>query len=122
MKITSALLMIALLAPRLAPAQQPTGEDKRKRADFMRRTMEQLTPEERSHLQSNGKVNREEWIKEHPARESTGLIALPDLGKGLYRGEPGGLYPGGVNSAPKPHLKAGLEIARRIVPLDAEGR
>src|SRR6202040_4209897 len=109
MKITSALLMIALLAPRLAPAQQPTGEDKRKRADFMRRTLEQLTPEERSHLQANGKVNREEWIKEHPARESTGLIALPDLGKGLYQGEQGGLYPNGENIPPPAHLKAGLK-------------
>jgi hypothetical protein len=122
MKIASALLMIALLAPRLAPAQQPTEEDKRKRAEFMRRTMEQLAPEERSHLQANGKVNRAEWIKEHPSRESTGLIALPDLGKGIYQGEQGGLYPGGDNAPPAAHLKAGLKVARQIVPRDAEGR
>ena len=71
MKITSALLTIALLAPRLAPAQQqPTAEEKLKRADFMRRTMEQFTPEERAHMQSNGKVNRAEWIKEHPANDN----------------------------------------------------
>ena len=87
----------------------------------MRRTMEQFTPEEKSHMQANRNVNREEWIKEHPARESTGLIALPDLGKGLYQGEQGGLYPDGENAPPAAHLKAGLKLARQIVPRDAEG-
>jgi hypothetical protein len=123
MKITPVLLTLALLAPRLAPAQQqPTEEEKLKRAEFMRRTMAQFTPEERAHMQSNGKVNRADWIKEHPARESTGLIALPDLGKGTYQGEQGGLYPGGENAPPSAHLKAGLKLARQIVPRDAEGR
>ncbi len=50
------------------------------------------------------------------------MIPLPDLGKGLYKGEEGGLYPGGVNTPPPAHLKAGVAIARTIVPLDAEGR
>jgi hypothetical protein len=122
MKITPALLMVVLLAPRFAPAQQPTAEAKLKQAEFMRRTMEQFTPEERSHMQANRNVNREEWIKGHPARESTGLIALPDLGKGTYQGEQGGLYPGGENSPPPAHLKAGLKLARSIVPRDGEGR
>jgi hypothetical protein len=123
MKITPALLMIALLAPLTAPAQQPpTEEAKRKQADLMRRTMEQLTPEEKAHMQGNGKVNRAEWIKEHPARESTGVIALADLGKGTYQGEQGGLYPGGENTPPQAHLKAGLKLARSIVPRDGEGR
>src|SRR6202043_950757 len=31
------------------------------------------------------------------------------------------LYPGGENSPPPEHLKAGLEIAKRVVPLNAEG-
>jgi hypothetical protein len=122
MKTTLALLMIALLAPRFAPAQQSTEEAKRKQADFMRRTMEQFTPEERSHMAANRNVNRTEWIAEHPARESTGLIALPDLGKGLYQGQQGGLYPGGENAPPPAHLKAGLKLARKVVPLDADGR
>jgi len=118
MKITTALLMIALLAR----AQQPSEEAKRKQADFMRRTMEQFTPEEKSHMQANRNVNREEWIKEHPARESTGLIALPDLGRDTYKGEQGGLYPGGMNAAPPVHVKAGLKLAGQIVPRDADGR
>lgn len=87
-----------------------------------RRVMELLSPEEKAHMQANQKVDRAVWIKEHPARESTGLVALPDLGKGTYQGEQGGLYPGGENLPPASHLKAGLALARRIVPLDAEGR
>ena len=63
-----------------------------------------------------------EWAKAHPPRESTGLIPLPDLGTGLYQGEQGGLYPGGQNAPPPAHLKAGLALAKLIVPLDAEGR
>jgi hypothetical protein len=118
MKLTTALLLIALLAH----AQQPSEEAKRKQADFMRRTMEQFTPEEKSHMQANRNVNREEWIKEHPARESTGLIALPDLGRDTYKGEQGGLYPGGKNAAPAAHVKAGLKLARQIAPRDADGR
>ena len=73
-------------------------------------------------MQANGKVDRAEWIAEHPARESTGLIPLPELGKGMYKGEQGGLYPDGENVPPAGHLKAGIEMARRIAPLDAEGR
>jgi hypothetical protein len=49
MKITTALLMIALLAQ----AQQQSEVAKRKQADFMRCTMEQFIPEEKSHMQAN---------------------------------------------------------------------
>jgi hypothetical protein len=55
-------------------------------------------------------------------RESTGLVPLPDLGRGMYQGEPGGLYPGGQNAPPAAHLKAGLALAKRIVPLDSFGK
>jgi hypothetical protein len=58
----------------------------------------------------------------HPARESTGLISLPDLGTGMYKGEQGGLYPGGVNTPPTSHVRAGIALAKSIVPLDAQGR
>jgi hypothetical protein len=122
MKIAGLFLSITLVAAGFAFAQQQDEDARRKQAEFRQRSLEQLTPEERAHLQSNGKVNRAEWIKEHPARESTGMIALPDLGKGMYQGEQGGLYPNGKNTPPNAHLKAGLAIARRIAPLDAEGR
>jgi lysophospholipase L1-like esterase len=57
-----------------------------------------------------------------PPRESTGLVPLPDLGRGMYQGEQGGLYPGGQNAPPAAHLNAGLALAKRIVPLDSSGK
>ena len=54
-------------------------------------------------------------------RESTGMIPLSELGKGKYKGEEGGLYPGGVNTPPPAHEKAGLKLAQSMQPLDAQG-
>jgi len=52
---------------------------------------------------------------------STGFTPLTDLGAGLYRGQQGGLYPGGSNSRPSTHDQAGLNLAARIAPLDGNG-
>lgn len=101
-------------------AQEPVQA--REQQESRRRIMELLTPEQRAHLQANGKIDVQAWKAAHPARESTGLIPLPDLGKNTYKGEQGGLYAGGENAPPRAHLKAGLERARKIVPLDAAGR
>lgn len=110
---------LALVAFVLAlSAQGPTPQQQ----DFQRRTAQMLTPEQRAHMQANGKVDRKQWIADHPARESTGMMALPDLGKGTYKGEEGGLYPGGINTPPPAHLKAGRELAKKIVALDPEGQ
>jgi hypothetical protein len=117
-------LFAAVMFPLVpASAQQQGGrQPSPEQADFRRRTMEQLTPAQREHMQANAKVNRQKWIEEHPARESTGLIPLPELGKGRYKGEEGGLYPGGVNTPPAEHQKAGIAAAKKIVPLDTAGR
>jgi hypothetical protein len=89
---------------------------------------EQLTPEERSALQkmkasqqAQQKKRREEYLKDHTPVSSTGNLALPDLGSGMYKGEQGGLYPGGSNTIPPAHLAAGLKIAKQIQPLDKDG-
>ena len=55
-----------------------------------------------------------EYQKEHPPRESVGTIPLTDLGNGSYKGEQGGLYPGGENVVPAEHLKAGLKLAGMV--------
>jgi len=119
MKSTYTIAPVAALVMGIALSQQPKMTPEQQ--EFRQRTLAALSPEERTHLQENGKVNRQEWIAAHPARESTGLIPLPDLGKGMYKGEQGGLYPGGVNTPPPAHLKAGLAIARTIQPLDTDG-
>ncbi len=55
-------------------------------------------------------------------RTATGFVPLNDLGRGLYRGAAGGLYPGGVDRPPSAHVEAGLRFAAEVVPRDAEGR
>lgn len=50
-----------------------------------------------------------------------GCVPLTDLGPGLYLGFQGGLYPGGLNTPPAPHLAAAVDRARQIVPRDAAG-
>src|SRR5215813_3775562 len=72
--------------------------------------------------QENSARRNADYARQHPARESTGLIPLPDLGKELYHGEQGGLYPGGVNVRPPAHQQAGLRLSREITPLDRAGR
>lgn len=119
MRISIALAgaVLAVTAVGLSQQQKQSPEQQ----EFRKRTMAVLTPEERAHLQSNGGVTRAEWMAAHPVRESTGLVPLTDLGKGMYKGEQGGLYPGGVNVPPPAHLKAGLAAAKAIVPLDKDG-
>lgn len=52
---------------------------------------------------------------------STGMVPLSDLGSGTHKGEPGGLYPGGVNAPPAAQRALALAAASRVVPRDAAG-
>ncbi len=52
------------------------------------------------------------------SKTSLGLVPLNELGPGLYQGFSGGLYPNACNLRPEAHERAGLEIARAIVPLN----
>ncbi len=109
-------------------AQKKEGEiDPQKVQDLRekRRQGKVLTPEEAAYLQraiEERKKFIEAFKQAHPPRDSTGLVALIDLGKGVYKDQEGGLYPGGENVPPAAHLKAGLKLAGQIVPLDGEGR
>jgi hypothetical protein len=88
---------------------------------------EKITEDERDYIESKiERRNQEEsanrqadYARTHPPRESTGLVPLPDLGSETYKGEPGGLYPGGENKPPRAHLDAGLRLAHQIA---ASGR
>jgi hypothetical protein len=49
------------------------------------------------------------------------IIALTDLGTGVYLGSQGGLYPNGSNIMPASQDAAGVTLAQGIQPLDANG-
>ena len=51
---------------------------------------------------------------------STGLVPLTDMGKRKYRGQRGGLYPGGVNRPPLKYLRKGLAAAKRVRPINGK--
>jgi hypothetical protein len=57
-----------------------------------------------------------------PARSSTGLVPLTDLGTNKYKGEDGGLYGGGSNEPPAEHRTAVEKQLKLIQPLDADGK
>jgi hypothetical protein len=54
--------------------------------------------------------------------DTTGLKPLTELGKDKYKDYPGGLYPDGKNERPAAHEKAGLALAKKVQPLDADGK
>jgi hypothetical protein len=85
------------------------------------RSEEPFSPEEEQFYRAYYERRTAAYLSRNPMRESTGLIPIPQLGKEKYQGEEGGLYPGGRNELPAGHVNAGLELARSIQPLDAEG-
>jgi Cu/Ag efflux protein CusF len=54
--------------------------------------------------------------------DTSGFKPLPELGTGKYHGFMGGLYPEGKNQRPSAHEAAGLARAKKMVPLDADGK
>jgi hypothetical protein len=131
MQISRLLLVLAAIASTLC-AQTP---DERKRFQEIQQRHnrgEQINSEDMAFAKSMMARMRQQqqgqdaanaaWAKEHPPQDSTGLVPLPDLGKGVYKGFEGGLYPGGENKPPASHLQAGLKLAKSVVPLDAEGK
>ena len=52
---------------------------------------------------------------------NTPLVALTDLGTGLFESYEGGLYPNGSNVRPASHDSDGVGFAQGIVPLDQNG-
>ncbi len=127
---TGLLLLLTLTIPLFVAAQAQIDDQRWKDIQAKHKRGEKTTEEERDYAESKiERANQEQsakrqldWAKDHPARESTGLVPLPDLGAGMYKGEQGGLYPGGANEPPQAHLDAGLRLAKSVVPLDREGR
>jgi hypothetical protein len=57
-----------------------------------------------------------------PPVDTSKLKPLTELGTGRHQGFEGGLYPGGKNERPAAHEKAGLALAKKIQPLDRQGK
>jgi hypothetical protein len=132
MQPTRRILALALLLP-LWVGAQAIGEAELQRFEQIKARHdrgEPVSPDEQRFAQDIMARQRQAaaaqqnaaYAKAHPPRDFTGLVPLPSLGTGLYQGEQGGLYPGGRNTLPRAHLKAGLALARKTIPLDAEGR
>jgi hypothetical protein len=54
--------------------------------------------------------------------DTSKLRPLNELGKEEYQGYKGGFYPEGKNERPAEHEKAGVALAKKVQPLDADGK
>jgi lysophospholipase L1-like esterase len=122
--------LLSLLLPAFLFAQ-PVSQAERQRFEEIRARHdkgEAVSPEDRQFAQGimqrmnqqQAAAKNTDWAKAHPARESTGLVPLPDLVGKTYQGEEGGLYPGGKNTPPEAHLKEGLRLAKSIAATDGK--
>jgi hypothetical protein len=117
-------------------AQQTVSPEDRKRFEEIKARHdkgEQISDEDRAFAmrimrelngaqqKANAKAKNDEYARTHPPHDSLGVTPLTELGRGQYKGEEGGLYPGGSNTPPAKHLAAGVKLAHEIVPLDADG-
>ena len=124
MTVPRFLILLVLLAPLTIPQPQQGPDDQRLQEIMLkRRRGASLTDDEQAFFKTFVARRSAEFQKAHPPRNSTGLVPLCDLpASATYQGEPGGLYPAGRNTPPDTHLRAGVALARRIVPLDSAGR
>lgn len=130
--------VLVCLLPLVLLAQQSVSPEDRKRFEEIKGRHdrgEQISPEDLAFAQrimrtlnqggQKGQANQQrnaEYAKAHPPQNSVGFTPLTELGTGLYKGEEGGLYPGGSNTPPAQHLAKGVKLAHQIVPFDKDGK
>jgi len=123
--LTTCLLGLGLA---LAVAQQGQIDwDKARRLHQKFVRGEKLTDEERAYHDRAVQALRAKAGAQRPiappAKPPVGLKPLSDMSaEDRYKGQDGGLYGGGRNEPPEKHLKAALQQAKLIRPLDAEGK
>lgn len=92
-------------------------------AAYLRRAKEVRAKMQRQGRRPDARPQAGERPQQISGKESTGLIPLPDMpADAEYKGQSGGLYGHGRNTPPEAHLKAALEVAKQIQPLDADGK
>ena len=128
---TAALLYTAAISirpPAVHAQGQKSANDRRFEEIMAKRARgEEVSAEDRQFAQGvmAGRKEKQakilaEYAAMHAPKDSTGMIPLPDLGNGTYKGETGGLYPSGENTPPAAHLKAGRIAAAKIAPIDGK--
>ena len=124
-------LGLLLAAPWFAPlraADEPIDWDRAQQLHNRAARGEKLTPAEQAYYERAQALRRQKGGQTKaskstaPAKWTTHLTPLTELGEGKYKGQDGGLYGGGRNEPPKMHLEAAMKEAARIEPLDAEGQ
>lgn len=129
------LAMIMLAAPvrGAASAGEPLDATKVRQLHQKVKNGQPLTTEEQAYYErgkaarQTGELTKKKEVSGTPpatgSKTSTGLVPLPDMSASdRYKDQDGGLYGGGNNTAPEAHLKAAMELAGKIQPLDADGR
>ena len=121
--VTVSLGLLAMMAVPMVLANQPIDWQ---RAQELRRREQQgqtLNQEDRAYLERAKQQRRREAQASQapPARETTGLVPLTEMGVKLYKGQTSGLYGRGQNAPPESHLKAAQMQTALVVPRDAQG-
>jgi hypothetical protein len=118
-----ALWLLTVVAVATTLANQPI--DWQRARDLHRREQqgESLNDEERAYLE---RAKREygqqaQTNQAPPAKQTTGLVPITEIGQGLYKGQTGGLYGRGQSDPPEFHLKAARAQTALIRPRDAQG-
>lgn len=127
------LLLVALTAALSSSADDAIDSKKVRELHQKVRNGEKLTPDEQAYYERGkaarrkGEVPKGKAPSTSPAavagNTSTGLVPLSDMtAEDRYKDQEGGLYGGGRNIPPEAHLKAAMERAANVQPLDTSGK
>lgn len=115
--------LILLSVGSVVSASEKEAIDWQRARELLRkeRQGESLTDAENNYLE-RAKRERQKAHETREGKETTGLIPLTEITKGVYKGQTGGLYGNGKNKPPASHQKLAKKELAKIQPLDAEGR
>jgi hypothetical protein len=125
-RFLATLLVLAALSSSLRAQPEPIDWNRARTIHEKAQRGETLTAAEQEYYK-RAKAARRNGEQPGPGAEpappkwSGHLQPLTELGTATYKGEDGGLYGEGRNQPPELHLKAALNEAAKIQPLDAQG-
>jgi hypothetical protein len=122
-RVTVLFWLLVLVTGPTVPANQPIDWQRAQELRRREQRGETLNEQDRAYLERAKQQRRQEVRAKQapPARETTGLVPLTEMGENLYKGRTGGLYGGGRNVPPESQLKVAQTQTALIVPRDAQG-